>query len=188
MTRKTVFRVREGIVLLERTPRTLDAWLRGLPEDWLHANEGPETFSPFEVVGHLIAGERADWIVRTRHILSRGPSTTGTTGTTEAFEPFDRFAHRSECRGKSIDLLLETFGELRAANIETLTEMNLSSEQLALTGTHPAFGTVTLSQLLATWVVHDQGHIAQIARVLAKRYRNEVGPWAEYLPVVSDRT
>jgi len=159
--------------LLARTPALLDAWLRGLPTEWVHATEGPETWSPFDVVGHLIHGERTDWIPRARIILaSEGPKT---------FERFDRFAQLEAHRGRSLEELLDTFAELRRANLAALTALDLSPADLERTGEHPELGTVTLRQLLATWVAHDQGHVAQIARVLAKQYRDEVGPWRAYL-------
>lgn len=178
MSQEKHFKTTDAIDLLLRTPRLLDVWLRDLPEDWLHANEGGESFSAFEVVGHLISGERSDWIGRAQHILD---------GSSEPFRPFDRFSHRTEFAGRPMGELLDTFATLRAANVGTLEAFELSEEQLELPGLHPALGPVKLRQLLATWVVHDEGHIAQIARVLAKRYSTAVGPWREYLTVLGDR-
>ncbi len=173
------FNLEDSERLLRKTPVLLGVWLRDLPYQWLHANEGPETFSAFDVVGHLIFGERTDWIIRVRHILDRRPG---------SFEPFDRFGQWDEFAGQEIGELLDLFASLRSANLDSLHAMRISSAQLALKGQHPALGDVTLRQLLATWVVHDQGHIAQIARVLAKRYGSEVGPWSEYLPILGERS
>jgi DinB superfamily len=173
------FRVESAIEVLESTPRTLEAWLSGLSPEWLASNEGPETFSPLDVLGHLIHGEKTDWIPRARIILEHGES--------KPFEPFDRFAFRSEQAGVGLPTLLETFARLRASNLRELRSLDLGTAQLARRGTHPALGTVTLEQLLSTWVVHDLGHLAQIARVMAKQYREDVGPWREYLPVLDRR-
>ena len=173
------FDLEEACAVLERTPGMLRSWLPGLPEGWLDADEGPDTFSPREVLGHLIHGEQTDWIARARRILEEGPA--------RPFEPFDRFAQRRLFAGLSANELLDRFASLRAANLATLRSWSLTREQLDLEGTHPALGTVTLRQLLATWTVHDLGHVAQIARVLAKRYAGEVGPWNEHLPVLDDR-
>ena len=171
------FEVDQGIAVLERTPAALHALLGGLPEEWTSPNEGPETFSAFDNVGHLIHGERTDWIARATIILEQGAR--------RRFEPYDRFAQVRESQGKSLEELLAEFATLRAANIATLRSWHITDAQLLLTGEHPSFGVVTLRQLLATWVVHDLGHIAQIARVMAKQYRHEIGPWVEYLPIVS---
>jgi len=174
-----VFDLDRGLEVLERTPAVLDAMLRGLDDVWIAADEGSETWSPFDVVGHLVHGERTDWMARTRCILDHGPA--------KAFEPFDRFAQFEDSRGKSITDLLDEFDRLRRDNVAALRALDLGPEQLALEGRHPNLGPVTLEQLLATWVTHDLGHIAQIARVMAKVHRREVGPWAEYLAVLSDR-
>ncbi len=162
--------------LLQRTPRTLHALLDDLPPDWAEATEGPDTWSPTGVLGHLIHGERSDWIPRVRIILARGAA--------PRFAPVDRFAHVHESAGKSLPVLLEDFARLRADNLVALDGFDLSDAQLDLPGEHPAFGTVTLRQLLATWVAHDLGHVAQVARVLAKQYRDAVGPWRAYLPIM----
>ena len=166
----------EATAVLERTPAAVRALLSGLPESWTTANEGPKTFTAFDNVGHLIHGERADWIARAQIILAQGAN--------RRFEPYDRFAQDRECAGKSLAQLLDEFAELRAANLVTLRGWQLDARQLRLEGEHPAFGRVTLAQLLAAWVVHDLGHIAQISRVMAKRYREDVGPWREYLPIL----
>jgi hypothetical protein len=171
------FALSSGIAVLSRTPATLRAMLDGLPPDWTDATEGPETWSPYVIVGHLIHGERTDWIGRAKIILDQGAN--------RRFEPYDRFAQFRESQGRSLTDLLDEFAQLRAANLHTLEGWHLGEEQFALEGEHPAFGAVTLRQLLATWVVHDLGHIAQIARVMAKQYRDAIGPWSEYLPIVT---
>jgi hypothetical protein len=165
-----------GIAVLERTPRVLEALLSGLPGVWTTGNEGPDTWSPFDVVGHLIDGELTDWMARLHIILSQSAN--------RRFEPFDRFRHISRNKGRTLSELLTEFRQLRERNLSELRGLNLQSAQLQLTGEHPAFGTVTLEQLLATWVAHDLGHLAQIARVMAKQYRDAVGPWEAYLPVL----
>jgi DinB superfamily len=164
------------IPLLERTPRTLRALLDGLPPEWSGATEGPGTWSPFAIVGHLVHGERVNWIPRARLIVEHGPA--------RAFTPFDRDAHFHDSAGKTLAQLLDELAELRAGNLATLASWQLSERQLCLEGTHPEFGRVTLSQLLATWVAHDLGHVAQVARVMAKQYREAVGPWRAYLPIL----
>jgi hypothetical protein len=165
-----------ALAVLERTPATFRALLAGLPEAWTVPNEGPNTFSAFDNVGHLIHGERADWIPRARIILAQGPN--------RRFEPYDRFAQQRESAGKSLAQLLDELASLRAENLATLRGWNLTERELALEGEHPELGPVTLRQLLATWVAHDLGHIAQTSRVLAKQYREAVGPWRAYLPVL----
>ena len=170
------FDLATGIAVLERTPATFRALLDGLPDVWITSNEGPETFTPFDNVGHLIHGERTDWIPRARIILTQGES--------RRFEPYDRFAQFRESQGRTLSDLLDEFARLRSENIATLRGFGLSERELALEGEHPAFGRVTLRQLLATWVAHDLGHLAQTARVMAKQYREAVGPWRAYLPVM----
>jgi hypothetical protein len=172
------FQLDQSMDLLRRAPGTLRELLANLDGGWSRATEGPDTFSPFDIVGHLIDGEETDWVPRARIILARGPSL--------AFEPYDRFRHRARNAGRSLDSLLEEFARLRAANLAVVRSWALTEELLDLPGEHPAFGRVTLRQLLAAWVVHDLGHLAQAARVLAKQYREEIGPWAPYLPVVTD--
>ena len=167
----------EGIAVLERTPATFRALLAGLPDAWVTAvTEGPGTFSPYDNVGHLIHGERTDWIPRARIILDHGRG--------RPFDPFDRFAQVHESRGKRVGDLLDELDRLRAANLETLRGWRLTDRELALEGEHPALGRVTLAQLLASWVVHDLGHLAQTSRVMAKQYRGAIGPWRAYLPIV----
>jgi hypothetical protein len=170
------FDLTSGIAVLDRTPAALRALLSGLPSEWTDATEGPETWSPYDVLGHLIHGERTDWIPRARIILAQGPD--------RRFEPYDRFAQFRESQGKSLDQLLDELASLRAENLATLVAWGLGHDQLALEGEHPAFGRVSLRQLLATWVAHDLGHIVQTARVMAKQYRDAVGPWRAYLTVM----
>lgn len=170
------FDLTTGTMVLERTPTTIRAMLGGLAPAWTGATEGPETWSPFDVVGHLIHGERTDWIPRARTILAQGP--------VRRFAPYDRFAQFHESRDKPLGELLDEFARLRAANLSALAAWRLTETQLALEGEHPEFGAVTLRQLLATWVAHDLTHIAQIARVMAKQYRGAVGPWRAYLPLL----
>lgn len=170
------FDLRNGIAVLARMPDVLRALLAGLPENWTHRNEGPDTWSPFDVVGHLIDGEETDWMVRARIILAQGPN--------RRFEPFDRFRHLRANEGKPLGELLDRFAQLRARNLRELADLRLGPDQLRLRGEHPELGPVTLEQLLATWVVHDLGHLAQIARVMGQEYRDAVGPWEAYLPVL----
>lgn len=164
------------ISLLARTPATLDALLRDLPEDWTFRNEGEKTWSAFDVVGHLIHGERSDWMPRARMILRSGDS--------QPFEPFNRLAQEQESQGKTLPQLLDEFSRLRAENLTELRSMNLRSEDFERRGRHPALGTVTLSELLATWAVHDLTHLHQISRTMACQYREAVGPWKAYLGVL----
>lgn len=173
------FELSQAIPMLERTPFVLHAMLAGVPDGWSGANEGPDTFSAFDNVGHLVHGERADWIPRVRIILAQGEN--------RRFEPYDRFAQARESSGKTLAQLLIEFSDLRARNVAALREMQLTEEHLALEGEHPQFGLVTLRQLLSTWVVHDLGHVAQIARVMAKQYHEAVGPWTAYLPILTRR-
>ena len=170
------FNLTAGIAVLERTPPTLHAMLGGLPPSWTDATEGPETWSPYVIVGHLIHGERTDWIPRAQIIIAQGPE--------RRFTPYDRFAQFQESQGKSLADLLDEFARLRAENLATLAGWRLTDAQLDLQGEHPEFGSVTLGQLLATWVAHDLGHIAQTARVMAKQYREAIGPWRAYLPIM----
>jgi hypothetical protein len=164
------------ISLLSRTPAVLDALLRDLPETWALRNEGENTWSAFDVVGHLIHGERTDWMPRARMILQSGEAQT--------FEPFDRWGHVRESQGKSLGQLLEEFGGLRLENLIELRALNLRQEDLERRGRHPALGIVTLSELLATWAAHDLTHLHQISRVMAHQYREAVGPWSAYLGVL----
>jgi hypothetical protein len=172
------FDVERSAEVLARTPDTVHALLAGLPETWTSGTEGPDTFSPFDVVGHLIDGEETDWIPRAKIILAGGPN--------PAFEPYDRFRHRTRNVGRTLESLLDEFESIRRTNLDLLRSWRLTPQQLDLPGIHPMFGTVTLRQLLAGWVVHDLGHVAQIARVMAKQYKEEVGPWLEFMPVLTD--
>ncbi len=173
------FDLEESLAILERTPAALAALLAGAPHAWIVANEGPDTWSASDILGHLVHGEETDWIPRARIIMESGES--------RAFDPFDRLGMFETSKGKTIDALLDAFAERRARSLAVLRGWRLSPADLDRRGTHPAFGAVTMRQLLATWVVHDLGHIAQIARVMAKRYSADVGPWAEYLPVLTRR-
>jgi hypothetical protein len=170
------FDLKQGVPVLTRTPGTLRAMLAGLGAQWTDATEGPETWSPYVIVGHLIHGERTDWIPRAQIILAQGPH--------RRFAPYDRFAQFRDSQGKSLGDLLNEFERLRADNLVTLAGWRLTDPQLALQGEHPEFGPVTLRQLLSTWVAHDLGHIAQAARVMAKQYREAVGPWRAYMTIL----
>jgi hypothetical protein len=171
------FDLSAGTAVLARTPGTLRSMLSGLPDSWTSATEGPDTWSPYDIVGHLIHGERTDWIPRAQIVLDQGAN--------RRFTPYDRFAQFRESKGKTLGELLGEFERLRGENLETLAAWQLTESQLALEGQHPELGPVTLRQLVAAWVVHDLGHIAQCARVMAKQYREAIGPWDEYLPIVN---
>jgi hypothetical protein len=169
------FRLAEGLPILQRTPAVLDSMLRGLPDPLVHAREGPDSWSPFDIVGHLIHGERTDWIPRVEHLMRFGLK--------KAFTPFDRFAQFEASRGQTLPQLLDTFAELRSVNLDRLPGL-LQNQDLTRGGLHPELGPVTLQQLLATWVVHDLNHLAQTARVLGRQYTDAVGPWRAYLPML----
>jgi DinB superfamily len=171
------FVLAEAIAVLQRTPVVIDALLRGLPDDWVTADEGIGTWTPFDVVGHLIHGERTDWIPRARIMLNHGES--------RPFDRFDRSAQFSESKGKTLASLLDEFAMERRRNVDELVAMQLTDADLDRRGRHPELGVVTLRQLLATWVAHDLDHIMQIARVLGRHYSDEVGPWRAYLRVIS---
>ena len=168
--------LQQTMALLTRTPAALDALLRGLPETWTMRSEGEDTWSVFDVVGHLIDGERVNWIPRARMILESGESRT--------FEPFDRLGHVREGRGKTLEQLLDEFTRLRQENVGELSALNLRREDLERRGRHPAFGVVSLSELLATWATHDLTHLHQVSRIMAHQYRESVGPWSAYLGVL----
>lgn len=172
------FELAQAIEILRRTPVTLNSLLRDLPEPWLVQNEGPETWSPYDVIGHLIHGDETDWIPRAKMIVEHGD--------TRAFEPFDRVAMFEESRGKTIAELLDTFARLRAESLRELRSLNLNDDLLDKHGRHPELGVVTLRQLLSTWVVHDLGHIRQVVRVMSKQYREAVGPWKAYLSILEE--
>ena len=169
----------QAVAVLSRTPEVLRQQLAGLSEGWTAGNEGAETWSPFDIVGHLIHGERTDWIPRARIILEQGPA--------RPFVPFDRFAQLRDSRGKTLPELLDTFAALRRENLATLRGWNLGPPDFEKPGTHPELGPVNLGQLIATWVVHDLDHLVQVSRVMAKQYAQEVGPWRAYLSVLGDR-
>lgn len=171
-----LFDLSKSIEILERTPAVLKTLLSKLSSDWTQQNEGGESWSPYDVIGHLIHGEKTDWIVRTQLILSKEADKT--------FQPFDRFAQLNEGAKKNLSALLDEFQALREENLAALKAMNISQTNLEATGIHPALGKVTLAQLLSCWTVHDLGHIGQITRVMAKQYKDEVGPWIEFLSVL----
>ncbi|HEV3458546.1 MAG TPA: DinB family protein [Thermoanaerobaculia bacterium] len=168
--------LQDTIALLGRTPAALDGLLRDLPETWTHRDEGENTWSVFDVVGHLIHGEHTDWMPRARMVLQFGETRT--------FEPFDRQGHVRESAGKSLDQLLDEFARLRAQNLDELRALNLQPKDLELRGRHPFFGVVTLSELLATWAAHDLTHLHQISRIMAHQYQEAVGPWTAFLGVM----
>ncbi len=171
------FDLPETLDVLERTPTVMGSLLRGTSGSWHTANEGPDTWSAFDVVGHLIHGEETDWVPRARIILEYGDD--------RPFEPFDRFAQLDRFTGWALNDLLDRFAELRQGNLEIVRDWHLTEAQLALPGRHPELGPVTLRELLATWAVHDLNHVAQTARVMAKRYTEDVGPWRAYLSILN---
>jgi hypothetical protein len=170
------YRFEDALAVLRRTPDTIDALLRDLPASWVDATEGPGTWSPFDVVGHLIHGERTDWVPRVEHILAHGD--------TVPFPRFDREAMFAASRGKSLAELLETFSQARHQSLDRLQSLALTEADLDRRGRHPEFGVVTMRQHLATWVAHDLGHIAQVVRVMARQYTEAAGPWRAYLSVL----
>jgi hypothetical protein len=176
MATLTEFNLDETIAVLTRTPATLDALLRGLPERWVRSNEGKDTWSAVDIVGHMIVGERTDWMARARIILENGEA--------RPFDPFDRFAQLKESQNKSMEQLLDEFSHLRRENLAALQAFNLQPKDMSRRGRHPALGVVTLQQLLATWAVHDLTHVHQLSRVMAHQYRDTVGPWSAYLGVL----
>jgi hypothetical protein len=176
MASLTEFHLDDTVAVLTRTPATLDALLRGMPDIWAGHNEGDGTWSAFDIVGHLIFGERTDWMPRARIILEQGEA--------RAFDRFDRFAQFKESQGKSLEQLLDEFARLRKENLAALRTLNLQPEDLQRQGKHPELGVVTLAELLATWAVHDLTHVHQLSRVMAHQYRDAVGPWSAYLGVL----
>lgn len=170
------FDLNKSIEILTNTPGVLESLLDGLSDEWLHSNEGMDTWSPYDIIGHLIHAERTDWMERMDIILNRDD---------KHFKPFDRFAQFTESKGKSLSDLLVEFRELREKNLKVLKKIDLTEDKLNKIGIHPKFGEVTLKQLLSTWTVHDLNHQAQISRVMAKQYKEETGPWVEYLPVLT---
>ena len=171
------YTVTQALEILERTPAVCATLLSGLSDDWVMNNEGPETFSPFDVMGHLIHGEKTDWATRARMILE--------FGNTKTFVPWNRFAQYEESKGKSLQQLLDEFAVVRKENVDWLISHQLTETELDKTGMHPKLGEVTLRNLLSTWVVHDLTHIAQITRVMAKQYRENMGPWPEFFRILS---
>ncbi|HEV2461809.1 MAG TPA: DinB family protein [Ktedonobacterales bacterium] len=167
----------QAVEILRRTPATLTALLRGLPEAWTKSTAGPDTWSAYDVVGHLLHGEETDWIGRTCVILDYGEE--------RPFDAFNRTAMFEKYRGYSLDQVLEAFEQARERNLATLSELRITPEKLTLKGTHPALGSVTLSQLLATWVVHDLNHVGQIVEVMSRQYAEAVGPWSAYLAILT---
>ena len=167
----------QAIDILARTPAVLHTLLQDLPDGWVMSNEGPDSFSPYDVVGHLIHGERTDWVVRAKLILEHG--------TAIPFAPYDRFAQFEESKGKTLQQLLDEFKTIRAENMEWLQSLQLTENDLERKGIHPVLGEVTLRNLLSTWVVHDLTHLAQITRVMAKQYKEEMGPWPEFFRILS---
>ena len=173
----TNFEINKSIEILERTPLVIGTLLTGLSTDWIFNNEGGESWSPFDVVGHLIHGEKTDWIPRLK-IITGGSNN-------KSFVPFDRFAQMNANKEKNINDLIIEFKTLRDENLKILKSTPINKTILDMKGIHPAFGYVTLTQLLAAWVVHDLGHISQVARVMAKQYKEDVGPWTEYLTILN---
>lgn len=171
------FTLLQSLEILTQTPSTLHSLLSNLSKEWVYQNEGEQTWSPYDIVGHLIYGEKTDWMVRAQIILNNNQEIT--------FKPFDRFAQFTESKNKSLTELLEEFKTLRAENIQQLKALSINNAHLNLKGVHPEFGEVTLEQLISTWVVHDLGHLAQISRVMAFQYKQNVGPWQAYLPILS---
>ena len=170
------FQLNEAFLILERTPLVLKILLLDLNAGWIHENEGENTWSPYDVIGHLIHGEKTDWLIRAKIILlDKGDKT---------FEPFDRFAQFENSKGKSLEGLLGEFERLRKENLSQLKGLALTADQMGLKGIHPELGNASLKELLSSWVVHDLGHIAQVSRVMAKQYEDEVGPWRQYLSVL----
>ncbi len=170
------YQLDQAIEVLERTPKVMQALLSGISKEWSSQNEGPDTWSPYDVVGHLVHGEKTDWMPRLEIVLGTSERTT--------FEPYDRFAQFEMSKGKSLATLLSEFETLRKENLNTLRSKNLSEKDLTRTAIHPSLGTITLKNMLAAWVVHDLGHIAQVSRVMAKQYKDEIGPWTKYLTIV----
>ena len=170
------FSIDKALEVLRQTPNTIQSLLENLSDEWIFSNEGPKTWSTFDIVGHLIHGEKTDWIPRLNIILYEE---------NKHFVPFDRFAQFEDSKSKSLQDLLHEFSSLRNENLIYLSSLSLSDTQLKMTGIHPELGTVTAKQLLSTWAVHDLSHIAQITRVLAKQYKNEVGPWTQYISILN---
>jgi len=170
------FRLNQSIEILEKTPFVIESYLSTLSEDWIKNNEGDNTWSPYNILGHLIFGEKTDWMIRIKTILGNSSN--------KLFEPFNRFAQLKDDQSKSIESMIHEFKHLRKKNIDELISLNITEKDLSCVGVHSEFGEVSLRQLLATWTVHDLGHIGQMVRVMAKQYSEEVGPWGEYLSIL----
>ncbi len=170
------YNVEQAVEILRNTPTVLRTMLHDVSDVWAYSNYGPDTWSPFDIIGHLIHGERTDWVPRAKIILEHGE--------TQPFEPFDRYAQLETSKGKTRGDLLDEFASIRTENIETLLSMRLTDEQFARRGTHPALGSATLRELLAMWAVHDLNHIAQMAKAMAFQYRDQVGPWLAYASIL----
>ena len=170
------YNLTQSIEILERIPAVLNILLRGLSDDWIMNNEGPETFSPYDVIGHLIQGEKTDWTARTKMILE--------FGNTKTFVPWDRFAQYEESKGKTLPQLLDEFAIIRYENMNWFKALQLTEADMDKTGLHPKLGEVTLRNLLSTWVIHDLTHIAQVTRVMAKQYKEESGPWVQFFRIL----
>jgi hypothetical protein len=166
----------QAIEILERTPAVLKSLLANINNDWVMNNEGPDTFSPYDVVGHLIHGEKTDWVVRAKIVLKHGVN--------KPFDPYDRFAQYEVSKGKSLQELLDEFEDIRKENVAWLQSIQLTEDDLERKGMHPVLGEVSLRNLLSTWVVHDLTHIAQITRVMAKQYKGEMGPWPQFFRIL----
>lgn len=171
------FQLANALEILDRTPAVVESMLSGLSETWTHSNHGEDTWSPYDIIGHLIHGEKTDWIPRMRIILE--------TSGDKRFQPFDRHAQFNDSKGKTLSALMAEFKSLRRDNLNILRHTRITDIELGMKGIHPAFGEVSLRQLLATWVVHDLGHLAQLSRVMAMQYKNDVGPWIEYLSILT---
>jgi len=164
-----------SVQILSRTPLVLETLLDGLDHQWIYANEGPDTWNAFDIMGHFIEGEKTDWIPRMQIILSNAPD--------KKFQKFDRFKQFEQSKGKNISQLIAEFKKLREENLKILADTTLDEKTLSMTGIHPEFGDVTLRQLLSTWVTHDLAHLLQVSRVMAKQYKEEIGPWTKYFSV-----
>ena len=171
------YNLARAIEILERTPAVLNTLLSGLSDDWIMNNEGPETFSPYDVIGHLLHGEKTDWTIRTKMILE--------FGNTKTFVPWDRFAQYEESKGKSLQQLLNEFARIRMENMDWFKALQLTDADMDKIGLHPKLGEVTLRNLLSTWVIHDLTHIAQVTRVMAKQYKEEMGPWVDFFRIMN---
>ena len=170
------FRLHDAVPVLQHTPAAVNGLLRGLPGEWTEARETPGAWSPFDIVGHLIHADRTNWLTRADHLLAHGEALP--------FPPFNREGMIAASKGRTLEHLLDEFADVRAASVDRLTAMKLTAADLAQRGRHPDFGSVTLGQLLATWVTHDLSHLGQIVRVMAREYDEAVGPWRAFLRIL----